>query len=279
MRASRGIVVALLLVVSLVAMGGSAYGQKHPERHHIRKGNALYEEQRMEEAQEAYRRALQSTPSSVEGIFNLGDAQYAKGEYEAAESSFTSVVERGEEVDEELRAKAYYNLGNTQFQQQKLSEALESFKESMRLNPSDLEAKYNYSYTKKLLEQQENNPSPNGQGGDNQDKQDNQNQEGNQNSEQDGSNNSEQNQPQEGEDEPEEQNPDEREQNPDEGEQPEEPQGDKPEPSEGSEPREVEGPSPESEQLLNAVQAAEDKTREKIDAEKGVGVARSGKNW
>lgn len=253
---------SLLMLVVLLGVCGPAYGQMFPERRHIRKGNRLYEEQRMEEAQKSYREALQREPNSIEAGFNLGDSQYAKGEYEAAESSFTDILE-AEGVSDELRAKAFYNRGNAQFQQQKLSEALESFKESLRLNPTDLEAKYNYAYTKKLIEQQENNQDQQQQNQNNNQQQDQQQQQdkqqdNNQNKDQNNDPNNDGQQPQE---------------------QPQEPEGDKPDPSEGSEPRPQEGPSPESEQLLNAVQAAEDKTREKIDAEKGVGVAGSGKNW
>lgn len=251
---------SLLMLVVLLGVCGPAYGQMFPERRHIRKGNRLYGEQRMEEAQKSYREALQREPNSIEAGFNLGDSQYAKGEYEAAESSFTDILE-AEGASDEIRAKAFYNRGNAQFQQQKLSEALESFKESMRLNPTDLEAKYNYAYTKKLIEQQENNQDNQNQNNDQQQdkqQQQDQQQDNNQNKDQNNDPNNDEQQPQE---------------------QPQEPEGDKPDPSEGSEPRPQEGPSPDSEQLLNAVQAAEDKTREKIDAEKGVGVAGSGKNW
>lgn len=254
---------SVLMLVVLLGICGPAYGQMFPERRHIRKGNRLYEEQRMEEAQKSYREALQRQPNSVEATFNLGDSQYAKGEYEAAESTFADLLE-SDKVDNNIKAKAYFNRGNAQFQQQKLSEALESFKESLRLNPADLEAKYNYAYTKKLIEQQENNQNQQqdqqqqNQNNDQQQQQQQQNQDQNKDQNQDqNSNNNDDEQP----------------------EQPEQPEGDKPDPSEGSEPRPEEGPSPESEQLLNAVQAAEDKTREKIDAEKAVDVARSGKNW
>ena len=252
---------SVLMLVVLLGICGPAYGQMFPERRHIRKGNRLYEEQRMEEAQKSYREALQRQPNSVEATFNLGDSQYAKGEYEAAESTFTDLLE-SDKVDDNVRAKAYFNRGNAQFQQQKLSEALESFKESLRLNPADLEAKYNYAYTKKLIEQQENN----------------QNQQQDQQHQNQNNQNQQQDQQQQNQDQNKDQNQDQNSNNNDE-QQPEQPEGDKPDPSEGSEPRPEEGPSPESEQLLNAVQAAEDKTREKIDAEKAVGVARSGKNW
>ena len=71
--------------------------------------------------------------------------------------------------------RAFYNLGNAQFKQQKYKEALESYKQSLRLNPADQQAKYNYAYTKRLLDDNKDG----GGGGDddkNQDKDQNQDQ-------------------------------------------------------------------------------------------------------
>lgn len=254
----------LILTLLLACVASVTWGQQHPERRHIRKGNTLYEEQRMEEAQREYRTALQRDSLSVEAKFNLGDAQYAMGDFAAAEDSFRGLVERNGRMTNEQKAKAYYNLGNAQFQQQKLQEALESYKESLKLNPDDLEAKFNYAYTKAMMQNQEQN------------QQNQQNQDQNQQQQQQNQNNNNQNQQ---DNKSEEQQQSENEQQP-EGEKPEEPEGEKPEPSEEEAEREPQvAPRPESEQMLDAVQAAEDKTREKVDAEKAVVVGRSGKNW
>ena len=247
-----------LLLALLVCCATTAFGQKYPERRHVRKGNSLYEEQRMEEAQKEYRTALQEDAKSVEGKFNLGDSQFAMGDFESAENTFKELLAGGFELSDEQKAKTHYNLGNAQFQQQKLEEALESYKSSLRLNPSDMEAKFNYAYTKAMMENQQNQDQQNNQQNNDQ----NQQQQGD-NSEQNQNRNDEQEQPQDQQ-----------------GNQPEQPEGDKPEPSEGEqEPREAPQPSPESEQMLDAVQAAEDKTKDKVDAERVVGVGRSGKNW
>lgn len=255
----------VVLTVATLALAASAYAQKFPERRHIREGNRHYESQRFADAEKAYRRALQKDSLSVEGAFNLGDAHYATGNFAAAEEQFRRVAERKEGVNNEQKAAAYYNLGNAQFQQQKMGEALESYKESLKLNPSNLEAKFNYAYTKAMKEQQEQNQD-NQQNQDNKDQQNDQQQQGNNNQQQNQQQNN--NDQQQGQDDQQQQ-------------QPEQPEGDKPKPSEGADqqPQSQVGPSKENEQVLNAVQAAEDKTREKVDAERVVGVARSGKNW
>lgn len=244
-----------MLLALLLCCATAAFGQKYPERRHVRKGNSLYEEQRMEEAQKEYRTALQEDAKSVEGKFNLGDSQFAMGDFESAENTFKELLAGGFELSDEQRAKTHYNIGNAQFQQQKLEEALESYKSSLRLNPKDMEAKFNYAYTKAMMENQQNQDQQNNQQNNDQ----NQQQQGD-NSEQNQNRNDEQEQPQD--------------------QQGNQPEGDKPEPSEDEqEPREAPQPSPESEQMLDAVQAAEDKTKDKVDAERVVGVGRSGKNW
>ena len=152
-------------------------------------------------------------------------------------------------TDEE-RAMAFYNLGNAQFKQQKLKEALQSYKNSLLLNPLDMEAKYNYAYTKKLLEDQQQDG---GGGNDNQD----QNQDQNQNQNQD--------QQQGGNDQKQDQNKDQKQdQNQDQQPQSQQPQ---------------QGISEqEQQQILDAIQAQEDRTQEKLKEKQGV-IVRGTKNW
>ena len=259
-----------VLIVALVLGVGVARAQQFPERRHVREGNSLYERQRFADAERSYRKALQKDSLSVEGAFNLGDTHYATGNFAAAEEQFRKVAERTEGVSDKQKADAYYNLGNAQFQQQKLQEALESYKQSLRLDPANLESKFNYVYTKELLKQQEQQNNQDQQ----QNNQQNNDQQQNQNDQQQQQDNNQQQQPEENKG-------DNSQQNDKEQQQPEQPEGEKPKPSEGAEQGEQPqaGPSKESEQVLNAVQAAEDKTRDKVEGEKVVGVARSGKNW
>lgn len=259
------------MLIAFVLTGSDSWAQKLPERSHIRKGNRSYEQGAFDQAQEGYREALKLDSMSVEALFNMGDAQYASEEFEAAEQTFARLAESNGRLTDEQKAQTYYNLGNAQFQQQKLQEALESYKESLRLNPKDEQTKYNYVYTKRQLSENQNqqnqqNQDQNQQGqgggeGQNDQQNDQQNQQ-NQNPNQD------QNQPPK----PEEQN-----QNPEEQES----KGDKPDPSGGEQPQPQPQPQPSkmSEQMLDAVQRAEDQTREKVEAQQVVGVGASGKNW
>lgn len=169
------------------------------------------------------------------------------------------------------RAQAFYNLGNAQFKQQKYKEALESYKQSLRLNPSDQEAKYNYAYTKRLIDDE------NGGGGGGDDK----NQDKDQNKEQQQGGQDQQNGDQQKDDQQKDDKGqgDDKEQQGDPQQNPAQPDKEQ-EGDQQGEPQPVPaGISPqEQEQMLDAIQAQEDRTQDKLKEKQGV-VVRGSKNW
>lgn len=271
----------ILLAALLAAV--SALGQQMPERREVRKGNRLYNKGEYQQSIERYGRALMLDPASFEATYNLGNALSKAEMYDKAEQMQNRAAADTLRSDTE-RAEAYYNLGNTQFRQKKYREALESYKRSLLLNPDDREAKYNYAYTKHLLDDEQKNGG--GGGGDqNQQNKDQQNQQGQNN----------QNQNQQGQDQNKDQNKDQQDQNKDQQDQNKDqqnqnqdqqgqgqgqgqPDGKDGEQGEGQ-PR-PEGISPqEQEQMLDAIQAQEDRTQEKLKEKRRAMVVRSGKNW
>lgn len=147
----------LYLTVALLAalfVATDAQAQKFPERRLVRKGNRSYERLDYNKAAERYKQAIEVCDSCYEATFNLGDALYKQKEYDEAGKIFSALAADSTRSDLD-RAQAYYNLGNTLFQQKKYQEALSAFKKSLRLNPADLETKYNYAYTKKYIEDQQ----------------------------------------------------------------------------------------------------------------------------
>lgn len=242
----------ILLAALLAAV--SALGQQMPERREVRKGNRLYNKGEYQQSIERYGRALMLDPASFEATYNLGNALSKAEMYDKAEQMQNRAAADTLRSDTE-RAEAYYNLGNTQFCQKKYREALESYKRSLLLNPDDREAKYNYAYTKHLLDDKQKNG---GGGGDqNQQNKDQQNQQGQNN----------QNQNQQGQD-----------QNKDQGQG--QPDGKDGEQGEGEgQPRPEDISPQEQEQMLDAIQAQEDRTQEKLKEKRRAMVVRSGKNW
>ena len=228
----------LYITLLLLFTAAAVQAQRLPERSLVRKGTRQYNKGNYEQAIGRYEEALKAAPGQFEATYDLGNALYKAERFDRAEQTMMQAAADSLRSDTE-RAEAFYNLGNAQFKQQKYKEALESYKQSLRLNPGDMEAKYNYAYTKRLLDQ---NQDQNGQ--DQQDQQNQQNQ------------------------------PDQQDQN---GGQ-DSPKPDRPQEGEGQ--PTPSGISPqEQEQMLDAIQAQEDRTQEKLkEKNKGV-VVRGRKNW
>ncbi|MCD8035736.1 MAG: tetratricopeptide repeat protein [Alistipes sp.] len=241
----------------LAAAGVSA--QSMPERSLVRKGTRQYNKGNYEQAISRYEQALQAVAGQFEATYDLGNALYKAERFDRAEQTMQQAAADSLRTDDE-RAEAFYNLGNAQFKQQKYKEALESYKQSLRLNPADMETKYNYAYTKRLLDENKDG----GGGGGNDDK--------DQNKDQNQQNQDQQNKDQQDKD----QKGDPKDQQGDQKQDPQDNKGDKgdqqgqPTPS---------GISPqEQQQMLDAIQAQEDKTQEKLKEKQGV-VVRGKKNW
>ena len=248
-------------VMSLFVVDAAA--QRMPERGLVRKGNRQFAKERYERSVDSYSEALKHDSTSFEARYDLAGAMFRTERYAEAEEALRRVVVDSLQSAED-RAEAYFNLGNAQFAQQKLQEALQSFRSSLILNPDDMEAKYNYAYTKKLLEQQQNQNGGgqnNNEGGDNNEDKNDQN---NDNKNNEGDQNQDPNQ-----------NQDQR-QNPN-GNDDKDGDG-KPDNQSGQPPRS--GMNEEQQQqLLNAIQAQEDKTQDKLDEKaKGI-IIRGKKNW
>lgn len=250
-------IAAILTIVS----AGALHAQKYPERKSIRSGNHAYEQGAYPQSEVDYRRALEKNPVSYEGQFNLANALYKQERYDEAAQIFQKLAQDTTRADN--AASCHYNAGNALFGQRKLQEALEAYKNSLRANPADMDAKFNLAYVKKMLEDQQ------GDGGDNndqnQDKDQDQNQD--QNKDQQGDQNKDQQQDK-GEDKQ-----DKNDQNQDKGGN-----EDKPQPGQSQQQDMTEA---EAQQMLDAMQAQEDRTQDKVDEKKkGVVVgSRSGRNW
>lgn len=286
MNRSSLLKIGLLVVAAAWLQCGEAFGQAHPERRQIRSGNDDYEQQDFAGAEERYRAALERAPQSYEAAFNLSDALYRQQKYDEAAQTLGQLSERTD-LTPTQRAKVMHNLGNVRFAQQQLQEAADCYKESLRARPDDLETKYNLAYVQQMMQQQQNqqdqqnNQQNQDQNQQNQQNQSDQNQQ-NQNQDQQGQNDQNRNNPndQQSENDPQ-QSDQNRDQDPNQngqndrgnGEREDQPRSDQPQRGQGQISRE------DAESILDALQQQEDKTREKVNAQKAVSVGASGKNW
>ena len=262
----------LLYIILFLFTAAGAQAQQLPERSLVRKGNRQYNKGNYEQSIGRYEQALQAAPGQFEAIYNLGNALYKAERFDRAEQTMQQAAADSLRADTE-RAEALYNLGNAQFKQQKYQEALESYKQSLRLNPSDMEAKYNYAYTKRLLDQNKNG----GGGGGNDQKDQDKDQDKDQNKDQNQNGQGQQNPDQKGDQK--DQKGDPKDQQDDQKQDPQDDKGDKGDKGDQQGQPTPSGISPqEQQQMLDAIQAQEDKTQEKLKEKQGV-VVRGKKNW
>ncbi len=242
-------IVKYLAIVAMLFVCGEVSAQQMRERGLVRKGNREFKREQFEKSVDSYQRALQHDSTCFEAKYDLASALYRTERYDKAEKTLLGIVNDTTRTEKE-RGEVAYNLGNTQFAQQKYKEALSSYRQAMRCNPNDEDAKFNYAFTKRLIQQQEQQQQQNqdqnqDQNKENQDKQDNQNQQGKDNQDQ-------QQQPQN--------------------------QDSKEEQQQGEQPQEGAMTPEQQEALLQAIQAEEDKTQDKLKEKKGV-LIRGSKNW
>jgi len=141
------------IIFIIVCSGLIVFGQSSSS--HVRKGNRQFGNGNFQEAEVDYRKALNNDPNFDIATYNLGASLYKQENYEESAKTFASLLEAEKKVDSELTSNTFYNLGNSFCEAQKYDEAVKAYKQSLRLNPKDMDAKYNLEYARKKLEQQQ----------------------------------------------------------------------------------------------------------------------------
>lgn len=160
----RLISVLLLLLLCLPSLAQN-------DRKDVRAGNRKFSKDKFKESEIDYRKAVLKDSTSVAGQYNLASSLYRQGDYDGAGVALGRVEESG-------RPEVYFNEGDVALQKKDYARAVEAFKNALLQTPDDLDAKENYIYAKKMLEnQQQNNQNDQNQ---DQQNQDNQNQQDNQ---------------------------------------------------------------------------------------------------
>jgi Ca-activated chloride channel homolog len=120
-----------------------------------REGNRAYERGDYETAARMYMEALQVEPDNARLYFNLGNALAKMGKPEEAAAAWDQFKELNQSPLE--KSKAIYNQGNTAAEQKEWDKALNAYREALKLNPNDTDAKYNYELAVKQKQEQEQN--------------------------------------------------------------------------------------------------------------------------
>jgi tetratricopeptide (TPR) repeat protein len=142
-----------LLTISMIFI--CLVGRSQQSDKLVQKGNEFYKKQEFGKAETNYSEAVAAEPSSGNAKFNLGNALYKQNKQEQAIKQFDDIANGIAKAD--MKAKAFYNKGVAMSSQKKLEESIEAYKNALRLNPDDKEARENLQ--KALLELKKKNPA------------------------------------------------------------------------------------------------------------------------
>ena len=148
------------------------------ERNAINSGNKLYNDKKYAEAEVQYRKALEANPNSEIAQFNLASSlikqdkpqptmQQGGGEQQLSEPMQEAVGLLQKLADtstsKKLAGKASYDLGNIAYHQQNFAEAINHYKQALRKNPDNNDARYNLRLAQLKKQQQDQNKDKNNQ--------------------------------------------------------------------------------------------------------------------
>lgn len=226
------------------------------DKRDVRRGNRDFRKENFKEAEIEYRKGIVKDSLSVASNYNLASTLYRQNNAQEAQK----VLDRIKEVApaSEAASDYYYNLGDAALANQDYQTAVDAFKQSLLRNPGDLDAKENYIYARKKLEEQQN--QQNQQNQNNQDNQQNQDQNQDQNdqnqNDQDNKDDQQDKQDQDNQQNQQDQN--------------------------GQQPQQQPKITPQAaQQMLQAIQAKEKETQDKVNKEKAKALQsrQKEKNW
>lgn len=243
------------LMILILALVSAVTVSAQTDRKEVRAGNKAFRKGDFRKSEIDYRRAVLKDSLSVAAQYNLASSLYRQDDYEGAHKALSSIAETVSGIEAAgTKADFYFNQGDVALAQKDYASAVKSFRQSLLLRPDDMDAKENYIYAKEMLRQSQDNQG--GQDGDNSQNQDDQN---NQNNQDNQDNNQQQNNNNQQQNNQNQQNP----------------QDQNNAAAEGNISRQ------QARQMLNAIQAKEKETQDKVKKEKAemLKSRQKEKNW
>ena len=248
------------LMILILALASAVTVSAQTDRKEVRAGNKAFRKGDFRKSEIDYRKAVLKDSLSVAAQYNLASSLYRQDDYEGAQKALSSIAETVSGVETVgTKADFFFNQGDVALAQKDYASAVKSFRQSLLLRPDDMDAKENYIYAKEMLRQSQDNQSQDNQGGQNGDNSQNQDDQNNQNNQNNQDNNQQQNN-------------DNRQQN---NQNQQNPQDQNNAAAEGNISRQ------QARQMLNAIQAKEKETQDKVKKEKAemLKSRQKEKNW
>lgn len=145
--------IKLFSIIIFLLMSNSLFSQT--ANNEIIKGNTAYKKGRFDVASSSYKKALEKNSDNNIASYNLGNAFYKNNKPDDAIKTYETIEAT---TDKRLRENIYYNKGVAYQKQNKLPECIQAYKQALKLEPTDEDARQNLERALKQLKQQEKKP-------------------------------------------------------------------------------------------------------------------------
>ncbi len=145
-----------ILYVAVFLFHFSALAQN--ENKAIKEGNDAYRKNDFATALKDYTKALSEDNKNAVAKFNMANTLQRTNENDKSASLYDDVIKNA--TDAGLQSKALYNKALALLQQNKLNDAIDALKQSLRLQPTDNDTRENLEKALKEKQQQQPQPQP-----------------------------------------------------------------------------------------------------------------------
>ena len=143
-----------ILYIVLLLNSVLLFGQEKDKN--LYNGNQSFKEKKYADAEADYRvTESKKSPKKAVAGYNLGNSIYRQNQQGEAQIKYIQALEIAKTKEEKHRI--YHNLGNTFMLEKKYDLAADAYKNALRNNPNDEETRYNYALAKR---KNKDNPPP-----------------------------------------------------------------------------------------------------------------------
>ncbi len=143
-----------ILYIVLLLNSVLLFGQEKDKN--LYNGNQSFKEKKYADAEADFRvTESKKSPKKATAGYNLGNSVYRQNQQGEAQIKYIQALEHAKTKEEKHRI--YHNLGNTFMLEKKYEAAVEAYKNALRNNPYDEETRYNYALAKRKKKE---NPPP-----------------------------------------------------------------------------------------------------------------------
>jgi len=152
-------ITALAILFPIVFLVAPLFSVAQTEKANIKKGNEAYNKNEFDKAAAQYQNVITKTPSNATAQFNLGNALYKNKKNEDAVNAYEKAAANSN--DKTPKANAFYNKGVVLQNDKKLAECITAYKNALKLNPEDEDARQNLQKALQQMKQQQDQQKDN----------------------------------------------------------------------------------------------------------------------